>query len=114
MKYPTYIYSIIKTQRKMKAQELKNKKITMATLKSFVRKSEHLFVSIENSFDGMVDCVVGSNDCGIYPVSKENAIGINGVGCVGSSRDYFEYCEEGEYFGIRVFNCCGSAKLLTK
>ena len=93
---------------------MKNKKITMATLKSFVRKSEQLFVSTENSFDGMVDCVMPNTDRGIYPVSKENAIGINGVWCVGSSRDSFEYCEEGEYFGIRVFNCCGSAMLLTK
>lgn len=98
----------------MKATEIKNKKITMATLKSFIRRSESLFVSVEYAFDGRVDCVTVSGDCGIHPVSKENAIGTNGVWCVGSSRDYFEYCEEGEYFGIRVYNCCGSSKLLTK
>lgn len=36
-------------------KELKNKKITMATVKSFVKNADKLYVEHQSSFDGMVD-----------------------------------------------------------
>lgn len=97
----------------MKATELKNKKITMATLKSFIKKSENLFVEVKSSFDGMVDCVMPVK-AAMRPVSKEDAIGYSGVWCVGNSRDYLTFAETDTHFGITVSNCCGCGTLWTK
>ena len=97
----------------MTTQELKGKKITMATLKSFIKKSKSLYVEIQSSFDGMTDCVqsVKSN---LREIKKEDAIGHGGVWCVGGSRNYFTFVEKGNMFGIEVYNCCGSGILWTK
>ena len=97
----------------MTQTELQNKKITMATLKSFIRKSETLFVLTKSSFDGMTDCVQNNSNQKLVPVSKENAIGHKGVWCVGSSRDWFTFHETDTHFGIEVSNCCGCEILLT-
>jgi hypothetical protein len=97
----------------MKPAELKSKKITMATLKSFIKKSEKLFVQTHTSFDGMVDGVMPDGRLNFTEVSKDEAIGHKGVWCVGSSRNGFEYKENETHFGIEVSNCCGSATLWT-
>ena len=97
----------------MKPAELKQKRITMSTLKSFIRKSESLFVLSLSDFDGMTDCVQQNKDPKMIPVSQESAIGHSGVWCVGSSRDYFGYYETPTHYGIRVSNSCGSGVLLT-
>jgi hypothetical protein len=97
----------------MNTATLSNKKITMATLKSFIKKSESLFVLSESSFNGMTDCVERNTNPTLIPVSKENAIGHKGVWCVGSSRDYFRYFENDTHFGIEVSNSCGCEILLT-
>jgi hypothetical protein len=97
----------------MTVNELKNKKITMATLKSFIRKSENLFIENRSSFDGMTDCVVDLKS-ELIPIAKEKAIGFNGVYCVGSGRDSFKFVETETHFGIRVSNCCGCSYLYTK
>ena len=97
----------------MNATELKTKKITMATLKSFINKSTELFVEELSSFNGMTDCVE-SVKSKIQKVSKENAIGHQGVWCVGSSRDYFTFVENENYFGIEVSNSCGCGILWAK
>jgi hypothetical protein len=97
----------------MKTQELKNKKITLATLKAFVKKANDLYVMSHSSFDGMSDCVQQNNEPKLIPVSKENAIGIKGVYLVGGSRNYFQYVETDTHFGINVYNCCGSETLFT-
>lgn len=98
----------------MNYQELKNKKITLATLKSFIRKADNLFVQEVSSFNGMTDCVEKSQSTEIKPVSKDDAIGSNGVWCVGGGRDYFNLVEMGNFIGIEVYNCCGSGILLTQ
>jgi hypothetical protein len=41
----------------MKATELKSKKITLATLKAFIKNSNELFVEEKSNFNGMIDCV---------------------------------------------------------
>ncbi len=93
-------------------QKLKTQKITMATLKSFIKKNDNLFVEGISSFSGMTDCVE-MNRTELIPVSKEKAIGHSGVYCVGQSRDYFCFVENEKYFGIEVSNSCGCAILWT-
>jgi hypothetical protein len=50
----------------------------------------------------MTDCVEMNFNKMFISVSKEKAIGHDGVYCVGSSRDYFKYVENENYFGIEV------------
>lgn len=111
-------------------KDLKNKKITMATVKSFVKHSDKLFVEKKSRFDGMVDCVMSCEDSELKEISKEDALGSNGAWVVGSSRDYFNYKEmelpktfintsgkliqeSVKYVGIKISNSCGSAILWT-
>lgn len=111
-------------------KDLKNKKITMATVKSFVKNADILFVEHQSKFDGMVDCVMPCEDSELKEISKEDALGIKGAWVVGSSRDYFNYKEMElpktfintsgkliqepvKYVGIRIYNSCGSAILWT-
>ncbi len=89
-------------------------KITLATLKSFIkRNSGKLFVKVHSSFSGMTDCVetVDSNWKLVEP-GKE--IGHGGVWCVGRSNDYFTLFQTSEYVGINVYNCCGSGTIVVK
>jgi hypothetical protein len=90
-----------------------NKKVTMATLKSFIKKSDKLFAENLSSFDGMTDCVELTKNSKLIEVSKENAIGHSGVWCVGQSRDYMKYVETTTMIGIEVYNCCGCGILWT-
>lgn len=85
----------------------------MATLKSFIKKSPVLFVEEKSSFNGMTDCVEYNFKSKMIQVSKEDAIGINGVWCVGSSRDYLTFIENDNFYGIEVYNSCGCGILWT-
>jgi len=98
----------------MTAIELSSKKITMATLKSFIRKSNELFVEVKQRFSGMSDMVEVIEEPELFLVSKDEAIGHGGVWCVGGGRDYFSFVENGSMFGIRVSNSCGYGILWTK
>lgn len=93
---------------------VKSKKVTLATIKAFVRKNaDNLFVKVNSSFDGMTDCVQKVED-NFREVSEENALGQQGVWCVGGSRDYFTPFENDTYVGFKVSNCCGSGIITTK
>jgi hypothetical protein len=112
--------------------ELKTKKITMATVKSFVKNADKVFVEHKSGFDGMVDCVMPNKDSELFEISKEEALGTHkGAWIVGGSRDYFTYQEmeieklfvneEGklvnlpvQFVGIKISNSCGSAILWTE
>lgn len=89
-------------------------KVTKTTFKSFIKKNQgNLYIKVSSKFDGMVDCVMPTNDNGFAPVqneaySIENTLGIQGVWLVGQSRDYFTAFEQGEFECIEVSNCCGS------
>lgn len=89
------------------------KRITMATVKSFVRKNANkLFVNVKSDFDGMTDGCVKINN-GFSVASKddsciENTLGLCGVWLVGSSRDRFTAYEDNKYIGIKYSNCCGN------
>lgn len=96
---------------------LQNKKITMSTVKSFVKNAGKLFVEQQSSFNSMVDYVVPCKDSELKEISKENALGHKGAWVVGQSCDYFNYkemtAETIKYVGIEISNCCGSAILWT-
>lgn len=91
-----------------------DKKITMATVKSFIKNnSVDLYLKVESSFDGMVDCVMQEKNAAFKRVSlndslTNNTYGIDGAWFVGSSRDYFKFMNDGEFIGVEVSNCCGS------
>jgi len=94
------------------------KKITLATLKSFAKRNEgNIFFKVKSDFDGMTDCVQSVKMDWRKTSIKEPGYyrtGIEGVYTVGRSRDYFNIYEDDEYFGIRVYNSCGSSILATK
>lgn len=96
-----------------------NPKITLSTLKAFAkRNSSQLFSKCTRDFDGMDDCV-GEVEGKFIPtqITSETGCfktGIQGIYTVGSSRDYFNIYEDDTYFGITVYNCCGSSILAIK
>lgn len=98
------------------------KKVTMATIKAFIRKNDNLFIKVKSKFDGMADCVETVNMGFAKVVTKnlnpqnnyeERTLGIAGW-FVGSSRDYFEIYQDERFTGFKVFNCCGSFLLVTE
>lgn len=94
------------------------KKITKATIKSFINKNiDNLFIKVEDSFDGMVDCVMPVEDEFhqiIKTESNDNNMGIKGCWFVNESRDWFKTYEDDIYTGYSISNCCGSFKLVIK
>jgi hypothetical protein len=98
-----------------------NKKVTLASVKSFIKKnSNNLFIKTESTFDGMVDGVVYNHLSNYSKVELNNesinnkyTLGINGAWFVGSSRDYFKSYEANNMICISVSNCCGSFTLAT-
>lgn len=93
------------------------KRITLATVKSFIKKNrENLYINVKSRFDGMTDCVESLND-GFQKAAtdtdkhtQEHSLGIKGAWFVGSSRDYFQPYDNigGDMTGIEVSNSCGS------
>ncbi len=99
-------------------KNLATKKITMATVKSFI-KQDGLHSLESSSFDGMNDCVMPSGNYEFKPIKTTNDVGywklgIIGVYCVGSGRDYFTYYNDGTFEGIKISNCCGSSILAVR
>jgi hypothetical protein len=94
------------------------KKITLATLKSFIKNnSGKLFINVKSSFDGMIDGCASYHD-GFVKAERDKTISINsdyhnstqgikGVWLVGSSRDYFKPYNDNRFEGIEVSNSCG-------
>ena len=101
-----------------------SKKITLATIKSFLRKNEgSLFVSHGYSFDGMTDCCQPSRDKSIKTLegsfdNNKPTLGFPALWFVGGSRDKFttqEIESNGvKYTGFEVYNCCASFTILAK
>ena len=101
------------------------KKITIATVKSFMRRNRaSLLVRVKSCFDGMDDCVRENTDSVFAPaVAREwychdtgkyiacspdhkETLGIVGVWFTG--RDCCDEIDSEEFFGYRVSNCCGT------
>lgn len=89
------------------------KKVTLSTLKSFVKKnSNNLYINVKSSFCGYTDCVQSINGGFSKAEIKESinvkhTLGIDGAWLVGSSRDYMSHFENENFVGIDVYNSCG-------
>jgi hypothetical protein len=102
---------------------LATKKITLATVKSFIKNNRKaLYINVKSSFDGMTDGIERRNE-GFVPATtdtdphtQEHSLGIKGAWFVGSSRDYFTAYDSigGDMTGIEVSNSCGSFVLAVK
>ncbi|MEY5020578.1 MAG: hypothetical protein RJA91_113 [Pseudomonadota bacterium] len=95
------------------------KKITKATIKSFIKKnSGKVYIQLESKFDGMIDGIRSINDrfSIAQPESKNEkyTFGISGAWFVGHSRDYFKAYEDEQFSGYYIYNSCGSFILATK
>lgn len=88
------------------------KKITLATLKSFIRKNKsNLKIQFLTHFDGMTDCVTTAINTDIHPIRKtdfelKHTLGIEGV-WISLSKNYIEAVPN----GYNVSNSCGSFNL---
>ena len=102
-------------------KRLQEKKITLATLKSFMKKSETLFIKNTRVFDWMTDSVTGVHNTNYDPIRKneidfeqKHTFWIEWLRLVWWGRDHFKYFEEDVYYGIEVWNCCGACRIVTK
>lgn len=97
----------------------KNKKITLATVKSFIKKNkENLFINVKSRFSGMTDGLENHNN-GFQKVEvakemDEFTLGIKGAWFVRESRDWFSAFEENKFSGIKISNSCGSFIIAVK
>lgn len=97
------------------------KKITKATIKSFIKKNASNLYSLNiSSFDGMFDGLVFNKNKEFRKVTfqkdinEEHTFGIEDAWFVGMSRDYFTDFENDSFVGYKVFNSCGSFYLAIK
>jgi len=91
------------------------KKTTLATVKSFIKreaKNGNLYIKVNSSFDGMVDCVMPVEDSfrkvETLNLEEKNSLGIRGAWFVGHSSDSFDDFSDDNFIGYRVYNCCGT------
>ena len=92
------------------------KKITKATIKSFIKKNfDDLYISTRSRFNGMIDCVDACQDQSFRKVEKDtrerfanNSLDIKDAYFVGSSRDYFNVYDKDGFKGYEIYNCVGS------
>lgn len=90
------------------------KRITLATVKSFIKKNEgKLFVNPKSHFDGMVDCVMPNENSGFKPAQpsytpRENNFNMQGVWFVFGGGDSYTPYDDGKFQGFDVYNCCGN------
>jgi|GEM_PF-1463655 len=100
--------------------QAKPKKITLATIKAFVRNNDNLFIKVKSRFDGMTDGVEGVNMEFLKVVVDprdyclKHTLGIQGAWLVGDSRDYFTVFKNDKYEGYEVYNCCGAFFIATE
>lgn len=93
-------------------KNLSAKKITMATVKSFIKEQTGtLYINVTSKFDGMVDgCEPvkgGFMKAAATTEHADHTKGVAGAWFVGGSRDYFQYYNDGKFEGIEVSNSCG-------
>lgn len=88
------------------------KKITKATLKSFIKKNfDQLQIKVKSAFDGQTDGMEDIKE-NFKPIQKTDrqldyTLGIDRVWIVGyGSSNYFNIYEDNQFSGIEVSNCC--------
>lgn len=95
------------------------KKITLATVKSFIKKNEgNLFVKEESSFCGMSDMVEFDKNAEFKPSTKTESnlsctLGIQGLWVVGSWNSYTAF-ENEQFIGFEIYNCCATSLIAAK
>lgn len=97
------------------------KKITLATVKSFVKKNrENLYINLHSRFDGMHDCIMPAkggfekaqpSKQGVFVNTTDHTLGIEGAWFVYGSRDYLKPFENETMKGFEISNCCGNFTL---
>jgi hypothetical protein len=104
----------------MNTNKLATKKITLTTVKSFIKANcDKLYINVTSSFDGMTDMCEQRYD-GFKKVTtftadhREHTRGIAGAWFVGESRDYFSFYSKDGFEGIQVSNSCGRFILAIK
>jgi hypothetical protein len=98
------------------------KKITLSTIKAFVRKNkDNLYIKTKSKFDGMTDGVENYHDQSITkaePLPEDRLsrhdLGYKGTHIVTSGRNWFESVNFDGYYGYEIYNCCGTYYVLTK
>jgi hypothetical protein len=89
------------------------KKITLATVKSFVRKNRPaLLIKVRAKFDGMVDGLEWDRAADFSPAldtdrHAEHTLGIQGAWFVLGGGDRFQPFESDTLVGYEIANCCG-------
>ena len=97
----------------MTTTQTTTKKITLSTLKSFVKKNRaDLQILVSSTFDSMVDCVRPTDHSDFVPTvttayDERTTLGIHGIWLVGGSRNWFESFKSETHTGFTVSNCCG-------
>lgn len=98
-----------------------SKKITLSTLKKFVKENaQNLYANCKSDFNGMSDCVESVNtgfkkvDSDKIDFNKECNLGIDLIWLVRGSRDYFRSFSENGFEGIEISNCCGHSVIAIK
>jgi len=92
------------------------KKITMATVKSFIRKNRYaLRISSRTQFDGMCDGIMPTADQSFVRAYETDThmdatLGVQGAWFT-NSKNYLQRFEEAGMIGFRIQNCCGSFDL---
>ena len=95
-------------------------KITKTTFKNFIKNNkDKLFIKVTSAFDGMIDGHRYNQNATFKKVetsnySLDNTMGIDGVWLVGSSRDYFDAYDDGQFKGIECDNACRSFIIAVK
>jgi hypothetical protein len=92
------------------------KKITLATVKSFIKKAgDNLHILRCSAFDGMEDGVRSTGNTEFVKATRgtinKDTLGVAGAWFVGGSRNSFTAYNDGQFHGIKVWNCCGTFTL---
>ena len=99
---------------------MNEKKITLATVKSFIRKnSDKLFIKVRGKFDAMTDGMEFYQNAGFSQAEKtdsqiDHTMGVNGAWMVSGSRNYVDAYNEDGFTGYRISNCCALFILAVK
>lgn len=98
-------------------KNITEKKVTIATIKSFVKNNiNDLYIKVVSDFDGMTDCVASVNgdfrkaNPNNLDLTDKHSMGLSGIWFVGSSRDYINKIEN----GFEIYNCCGTFLIVNK
>ena len=98
-------------------------KITLTTIKSFIKKNQDLYIQNLSDFDGMVDCVMPTSNQDFKPAIRiplredtynDNHKGIQQAWFTLGGDDRFSPYENEIYKGYEVRNCCGKFRLAVK